>query len=321
MKDIWWNKHRPKTLGEFVGQDKLKLEFQNILGGNSMGEGMQHYIFHSREAGTGKTSLAYIIADVMGWQLHQFNASTKEQRGIAFIEEDVIPLASIGLESIIFLDEADQLTPAAQSALKGVIENSPAYFILTCNELTKVSTWLQSRCQVRTFQPIEHDAMVSRLREIADKENLWMGDDEKIKMIAEAHSGDLRNAIGAMQTASYMGDKEARQFILGIGHGDIDAGKILRLAFKERAFDEVMSEVKSMDTLDLIHSVFTYGINSPATNEAKLTLIDAAITSRRDLLMGVEDVFVKHNFVRMLVDRQGYKENTSQDNLPLEAQN
>ena len=316
MKDIWWDKHRPEDLSDFVGQQHLTNEFQRIL---DTGQGMQHYIFHSREAGTGKTSLAYIIADTLGYQLHQFNASTKQQRGIGFVEDDVIPLASIGGDIVIFLDEADQLTPAAQSALKGVIENSPAYFILTCNELNKVSPWLQSRCQVRSFKPIEHDDMVLRLRQIADKENLWMGDTDKISMIAEAHSGDLRNAIGAMQTASYMDDKEALFFIRGIGHSAIDSAKILRLAFKERAFDEVMVEVKSVDTLDLIHTLFTFGINSPATNDAKLVLIDAAITSRRDLLMGVEDVYVKHNFVRMLVDRQGYKENTTQDSLPLEA--
>jgi DNA polymerase III delta prime subunit len=309
MKEIWWDKHRPKTLSEFVGQDQLKGEFGRIL---DTGQGMQHYIFHSREAGTGKTSLAYIIADTLGYQLHQFNASTREQRGIGFIEDDVIPLASIGGDIVIFLDEADQLTPAAQSALKGVIENSPAYFILTCNELNKISPWLQSRCQVRTFQPIEHDDMVLRLRQISDKENLWMGDNEKIKMIADAHKGDLRNAIGAMQTASYMDDNEALIFIRGIGHSDIDAAYILRLAFKERAFAEVMDEVKSVDTLDLIEVLFKYGINSPASNSAKLTLIDAAITSRRDLLMGVEDVYVKHNFVRMLVERQFNKEKPEQ---------
>ncbi len=73
-----------------------------------------------------------------------------------------------------------------------------------------------------------------------------------------------------------------------------------------------MDEVKSVDTLDLIEVLFKYGINSPASNSAKLTLIDAAITSRRDLLMGVEDVYVKHNFVRMLVERQFNKEKPEQ---------
>ena len=98
MKDIWWDKYRPTTLSEFVGQEHFESEFQHIF---STGEGMQHYIFHSREAGTGKTSLAYIIADTLGYQLHQFNASTKQQRGIGFVEDDVIPLASIGGDIII----------------------------------------------------------------------------------------------------------------------------------------------------------------------------------------------------------------------------
>ena len=137
-----------------------------------------------------------------------------------------------------------------------------------------------------------------------------MGSATRINWISQLHAGDLRNAIGAMQTASLMDNPDT--FLRSIGHSDIDAPLILRLAFKERAFDEIMNEVKSVETLDLIESLFKYGIDSPATTGAKLALIDAAITSRRDLLMGVEDVFVKHNFVRMLVERQVNKQNTTQ---------
>ena len=112
----------------------------------------------SAEPGTGKTTLAHIIANTLGWQLHKFNASSKKTRGIEFIEEYIIPMSRIGQwETIFFLDEADRLTPQAQDALKGVIEDAQGYFILTCNDISKVSPWLQSRCQVRTFEPIPTD--------------------------------------------------------------------------------------------------------------------------------------------------------------------
>ena len=148
-KNIWWETHRPATLEGFVGQPSIKAEFELVLSGEAP---MQNYIFSSRGPGTGKTTLAQIIATTLGYQIHKFNASSKKTRGIEFIEEYIIPLARSGLnEVIIFLDEADRITTQAQDALKGVIEDSTCYFILTCNDINKVSPWLQSRCQVRTF--------------------------------------------------------------------------------------------------------------------------------------------------------------------------
>ena len=79
VKDIWWEKHRPEGLEDFVGQDQIVAEIASILAGEAP---MQHFLFHSPEPGTGKTTLAYIMARSLGYQLHKFNASSKRQRGI-----------------------------------------------------------------------------------------------------------------------------------------------------------------------------------------------------------------------------------------------
>ena len=62
---------------------------------------MQHFLFHSPEPGTGKTTLAYIMADALGYQLHKFNASSSSA-DIEFIEEDVIPMSRIGQWETVF---------------------------------------------------------------------------------------------------------------------------------------------------------------------------------------------------------------------------
>ena len=125
MRDIWWEKHRPATLDGFMGQQEIVEEIRLILEGKAP---MQHFLFNSSEPGTGKTTLAYIVAEVLGWQLHKFNASSKKTRGIEFIEEYIIPMSRIGQwETIFFLDEADRLTPQAQDALKGVIEDAQGW--------------------------------------------------------------------------------------------------------------------------------------------------------------------------------------------------
>jgi len=296
MKNIWWEKHRPKWLNEFVGQDHLRAEMEELL---QNGAPMQNYLFHSKEPGTGKTTLAYIIAHNMGLQLHQFNDPTKEQRGIEFVQNDVIPLASVGQECIIFLDEADQLTDAAQSALKGVIENSPAFFILTCNDLNKVSVWLRSRCQLRQFHPIPDKAMKKRLARVASLEGATIREVD-LDRIVKRHKGDLRNALGALQTLALLPEDNRASFSLSLIDGDFDVAHLLRLIVKEKAFDEAMNMIQNIDAQSVVDVVFRHGIHNPANVTAKLSLIDAAVISRRDLLMGVEDEYVKHNFVRML---------------------
>ena len=299
MNTIWWEKHRPKSLGDLVGQDHIVKHFREANVRHVGGHTLQHMIFHSQGAGTGKTSLAYILAEKYRLHLQIFNASTREQRGIGFIQDEVIPLAQSHPNVLILLDEADQLTPDAQSALKGVIEGSVATFILTCNNLNKISPWLQSRCQTHVFNPICQADMIKRLTQIAVAEGSYFND---FGPIVKAHEGDLRNAIGALQTAITLEADDREQFLRSLQDPEFDTNKFLRLTFKERAFDEAFNMTKALDPLALINVVFKHGTTSPASPQAKLRLIDAAITSRRDLIMGVEDIFVRHNFVRLLCE-------------------
>ena len=298
MKEVWWEKHRPVGLDELVGQDGIVGEMRQIVSGKAP---MQHYLFYSPEPGTGKTSMAEVIARELDYHIHKFNASSKRQRGIDFIEEDISPLSRIGQwETLFFLDEADQLTPAAQSALKGVIEDACGYFILTCNDLNKVSPWLQSRCQVRTFSPIEKNAMLERLAVIATREGAQVRDID-LERIVRRHSGDLRNAIGALQTLACLPDEGREAFSISLDAPAIDAEKILRLCFKEQCLPDAVKEMNKAPLVKAIDAVFSYAMNSTAQSDNKLRVIDAAIISRRDLLAGVEEPYVRHNFCRLLL--------------------
>jgi replication factor C small subunit len=119
MNSVWAVKHRPTTLADMVGQEEILIEMRGIVThqhhhashGSTL---MQHFIFHSREPGTGKTSMAFALAADLDWPIHLYNASSKHTRGIAFVEEELRPLSSMGMhQQIIFLDEADQLTADA----------------------------------------------------------------------------------------------------------------------------------------------------------------------------------------------------------------
>ena len=300
-REIWWEKYRPKSLDEFLGQESVVAEIRPILEGDAP---MQHFLFHSPEPGTGKTTLAHIIADTLGYQLLKFNASSKRQRGIEFVEEDVAPMSRSGQwETIYFLDEADRLTPQAQDALKGVIEDACGYFILTANDLSKITPWLQSRCQVRTFHPIAEDLVQGRLAKIAAREGVEV-DDHAIRVISEKHQGDLRNSIGALQTAAHLSVDERRKFISTLEAPDFSAVRFLRLAIVERVVEDAVAELmrgqvvySSITVRARVRQVFKWAIHN---NEYARKVIEGAITSERDLIDGCAPEIVAWNFAHLL---------------------
>ena len=299
MKKVWATKHRPKNIEGFVGQGHLVDEFKSIVSGSPM----QHFIFYSPEAGTGKTTLAQMYATALGYTIHKYNASSKRQRGIEFVEEELAPMSRLGqYETIFFLDEADQLTSAAQSALKGVIEDAQGFFILTCNDLTKISPWLQSRCQVRTFVPLPDEEIAKRLIDVAAAEGLELKQ-VYANIITEANTGDLRNAINTLQAyfSIPIEDGKRRKFLVSLVEPSLDARRILTLCMKESRPEEAVKEIGDIGNLRRsIDIIFHYGIQSPAKPANKLKLVEVATQAQRDLLSGVEAHYVVWDFCRRL---------------------
>jgi len=286
---IWATEYRP-TLSEIVGQNEVINEITSL----------QHFIFYSPQAGTGKTSLALAMAKDLGWPIHVFNASSKKTRGIDFVEEELLPMSRTGNTNQFFLlDEADQLTPAAQSALKGVIENSQGYFILTCNDLSKVSKWLQSRCRVLRFNPISKEHIVKRLSMIAGKTGTVITEGQ-LNLIADAHEGDLRNSINALQAFSVHPEPEG--FINGLVSQGLDAKHFLTLCFRENDYNLALKETYGIPPREVVKTVFDYAITSTAKVDSIMRIVDAAAITERDLIHGVEENIAIANFVRLCME-------------------
>lgn len=289
MSKLWAVKHRP-SLDEIVGQDRVLDAIPS----------MGHMIFHSPEAGTGKTSLANALAERYDFVIHTFNASSKKTRGIEFVEEELLPMSRTGnWKQIFLLDEADQLTASAQSALKGVIENATGYFILTCNDLSKISTWLQSRCRVLHFKPIADSDMKDRLTIIAGKEGVEINDTQ-LDLIIEANKGDLRSAINCLQ--AYAGMENGDKFLHSLLDDDFQPNLFLTMVFREKDYEEAYKCIVGFDPRRSVRRVFLHAVDSNARTASKLAVIDASVTAERDFIAGVEPAIVIANFVRMCLD-------------------
>lgn len=297
MSEVWAIKHRP-SLDEIVGQDKAKAVMSTWQTHNSC-----HMIFHSAKPGTGKTSMAHAMADTLGQPIHVFNASSKKTRGIAFVEEELLPMSRTGNHKQIFLlDEADQLTPAAQSALKAVIENAHGIFILTCNDYSKITEWIKSRCLTVEFSPISPDNMKLRLLKIVGKEGVIICD-ERLSMLVKAHDGDLRAAINALQAYHALPEDKRESFLHSLFDEAFAAQDFLTACFRDKDFESALALFKGQDQpRKTIRSIFHYAMQSNAQASSKIVVVDAASTAERDYIMGVEADIILANFVRMCVN-------------------
>ena len=212
MQDIWIEKYRPKRLDDIVGQDNIIERLKAYV----KTKNVPHLIF-AGPAGIGKTTSALALArEVFGeefWKqnFHELNAS--DERGIGIIRgkiKDFARTAPIGETQIklIFLDEADSLTPDAQAALRRTIEKYTRIcrFILSVNYSSKIIEPIQSRCAVFRFKPIKAEDIKKYMRKIATKEKLEITSDG-LETLIFISRGDLRKAINILQVGASIGKK------------------------------------------------------------------------------------------------------------------
>jgi len=192
--ELWVEKYRPQTLEEYVGNETIKNKIADYLKQGSI----QNLLFHG-VAGTGKTTLAKLIAKNLNCDLLYINAS--DERGIDTIRDKIIPFASsmsFNDVKIVILDEADYITPQAQATLRNTIEScsKTTRFIFTCNYLERIISPLQSRCQTFEITPPSKEVVTDLACRILVAEGVKVSD---IVPVIHTHYPDIRKIINTIQ--------------------------------------------------------------------------------------------------------------------------
>jgi replication factor C small subunit len=202
---MWTEKYRPKTLDDVCGQDEIVSVIRGMLKRDKDIPNLRMI----GEAGTGKTTIAYLIGKELLGEFYEMNFleyNASNDRGVDTIREVIKSSMHQPLFTdirVIFLDESDGLTPQAQDMLRKPLEDrkSTRYILSANNDVfTKP---IRSRCVILEFEPIAAEAIRKRLEYIADQEGLSLNGE--IEDIARGCGGDMRLAINELERVSYSG--------------------------------------------------------------------------------------------------------------------
>ena len=299
MIDIWTEKYRPRKLSEIVGQDDIIRKLQSFVNHKEL----PHLIF-AGPAGVGKTTTALALTiELFGddWRDNFLELNASNERGIDVIRENVKDFARIKPSNtlgfkIIFLDEADQLTPEAQAALRRTMEmySSATRFIFSCNYSSQIIPPIQSRTVVMRFRPIRPQDMKKRIEIIAREEHFSI-DEDAMDAITEISEGDMRKALNILQTIKSSGEMSAARIYEISGMANPKQYKALISKAMAGLFDEARDMLDSMmieqglsgiDIIRGVHSAIRRELISP---RQKIQVIMALGESEFRIVEGSSD--------------------------------
>lgn len=239
-----YNKYRPQALGSVIGQAHITQTLQNALKRG----GLSHAYLFSGPRGTGKTSVARILAKCLNCAQGVTDAPCNEceackriakgifidvlemdaasNRGIDEIrslKERVYLSPTTGRYKVYIIDEVHMLTPEAFNALLKTLEEPPKHvvFILATTERHRVPSTIVSRCLCFDFRPLSSPDISSCLRSIIKKEGGKFTQDA-LSTIARYVQGSLRDAIGMAEQLFTCGREVREKDVLALlGIGDI----------------------------------------------------------------------------------------------------
>ena len=274
-----YRKFRPDVFGEVKGQDAIVTTLRNQVSTGRVGHA---YLFCGTR-GTGKTTLAKIFAKAIncespvngdpcgkcdtcraiaeGRSMNVIEIDAASNNGvdnIRQIREEVSYRPTEGHYKVYIIDEVHMLSTSAFNALLKTLEEPPEYvvFILATTESRSILPTITSRCQRYDFKRMTGEVMVSRMRELMDREGAT-GEDAALAYIARKADGSMRDAISLLdQCLNYYPDQELtyEHVLEMIGTVDTEVfGKMLK----------AITEYDTSATLTLLEQALMEGREAP----------------------------------------------------------
>ncbi|MDE1727041.1 MAG: replication factor C small subunit [Thaumarchaeota archaeon] len=265
---MWVEKYRPMKLSSIINQKEVVGSLKSLL--KNISE-MPHLMF-SGSAGVGKTTTALCLArEILGdsWREYTLELNASDERGINMVRDRVKKFARFsGLDTsipfkLVILDEADEMTSDAQTALRRIIEDTAGHcrFIMIANNISKIIEPLQSRCAVFKFTRISEEEIIGYLEEICKKEKIKYNK-EGLKSLYSYSEGDMRHSINMLQAAASLGTVSEDNVKASAGlTKKSDVGEILKLALAGKLTDARNKMIELIKVYGMSESDFLKYLN------------------------------------------------------------
>jgi putative ATPase len=274
---------RPRTIDEFVGQEHILREGSALR--LAIAEDRVGSMVLYGPPGSGKTTLARIVANVTGATFEELSAVSATVANV----RDVIArarerLGAHGQRTILFLDEIHRFNKAQQDALLPAVEEGTITLIgaTTENPYFEVNSALMSRMQLYTLEPLADHELATIVRRGGQALDVELPD-ELVELIARLAGGDARNALSILELA--VDTARAEDVPLEPRHVE-DASTKRPLVYDkggDRHYDFISAFIKSMRGSDPDASVYYLAAMLEAGE-------DPRFIARRMIVLASEDV-------------------------------
>lgn len=193
---LWVERFRPNALEGFVGNEHIVEKVRLYIQSGDV----PHLLFYGT-AGTGKTTLAKLIASNVDADVMYINAS--DENNVDTVRTKIKSFAStVGFRTwkIVILDEADYMTPNGQAALRNLMEtfSNTTRFILTCNYVEKIIDPIQSRCQTFNVTPPNKTEVAKRIVTILQEMHVQYVQKDLVTIVNAGYP-DIRRILNTCQ--------------------------------------------------------------------------------------------------------------------------
>ena len=204
---------RPRTLTDYVGQQALVGPGKPLA--RMVETGTVRSMILWGPPGTGKTTLAEILAAESGAELEHLSAV---MAGVKEIRAAVERARARSQATLLFLDEIHRLNKSQQDALLPHVESGLLTLIgaTTENPSFEVNSALLSRARVHVLTSLSEAELVEVLKRALSDETRGLGarrlrvDDDILDLLARAAAGDARRALGLLETACDFAEPDGR---------------------------------------------------------------------------------------------------------------